>query len=203
MRGGKILFHNLNILIIDDSESMQRLIGSMLEGAVRGRLSMCRDTAAAAEMLEREPFHLLIVDRELTGECGLEFVRQTRTRPGPNRHIPVLVLSVNAFREVVLEALIAGAHSLLRKPLSRRALIGHARRALSEHWVFVPLGSRVVPLKPDIAEQLGDRPSEAEVIAALSAVVYSPAQPGEILFRITAKAEPPRQMPVRSEFVLI
>ena len=200
MRGGKAFFHNLNVLIVDDSEAMQRLIGSMLEGFIRGRLYMCRDVAAAADTLDREPFHLLIVDRELSGECGLEFVRQTRSRPGPNRTLPILVLSVHASREVVLEALMSGAHSLLRKPLSRRALTGHVERALADPRVFVPLGGHVVPLKPDVAMELGTAPSAPAVITALSASVYSPAQPGETMSAIFAD---PRTPDAGREVVLI
>lgn len=180
MAGDKVFFRSLKTLIIDDSEGMQRLLGEMLAGCIRGRLVACRTLDRAAAALEADAFDLAIVDREMGGDDGLEFVRHLRSRRGMHRQIPVVVLSVNASRETLLEALLSGAHSVLRKPVSRRDLHAHVRRALSDQRSFVPFMGHVVPLNRSMAWQLGDSPEATAVIEAVAAMVGRATSAGDV-----------------------
>lgn len=177
MSGDKVFHRNINTLILDDSEGMQRLFAEMLSGCVRGRVAACRTTAKALAALEADAYDLAIVDREMAGEDGLEFVRHVRARRGVNQHMPIVVLSVNTSRETLLETLLSGAHSLLRKPVSRRDLHAHVRRALTEPRTFVQFTSHVLPLSRSLAWQLGGTPQPTEVIEALAAAIAGAASP--------------------------
>lgn len=172
MAGDKVFFRSLTTLILDDSEGMQRLLGEMLAGCVQGRVVACRSLARATAALDNDAFDLALVDRELGGDDdGLDFVRHIRSHRGLHQQIPIVVLSVNASRETLLEALMSGAHSMLRKPVSQRDLHAHVRRALTEQRVFVPFTSHVVPLTRSMAWQLGTNPEAAPVIEAIAATV--------------------------------
>jgi DNA-binding response OmpR family regulator len=171
MAGDKVFFRSLTTLILDDSEGMQRLLGEMLAGCVRSRVVTCRSLDRAEAALNSDAFDLALVDRELGDHDGLDFVRHIRSRRGLHQHIPIVVLSVNASRETLLEALMSGAHSVLRKPVSQRDLNAHVRRALSEQRVFVPFTSHVVPLTRSMAWQLGTNPEPTTVIEAIAATV--------------------------------
>ncbi len=97
-----------------------------------------------------------MIDRELANEDGLEFVRRVRARRGLHQTLPVAVLSVNLSREIVLETLLSGAHTLVRKPPSRHDLHVHVRCALSGERVFTPFASHMIPLRRSIAWKLSD-----------------------------------------------
>ncbi len=174
MSGDKMFFRELNTLIIDDSDGMQRLLAEMLGGCVRGHITACRTVEKGLDELEREYFGLAVIDRELANEDGLEFVRRVRARRGLHQKLPVVVLSVNSSREIVLETLLSGAHTLVRKPLSRHDLHVHVRRALSEERVFTPFASHMIPLRRSIAWKLGRNPTPQAIIEGLAATMTLP-----------------------------
>jgi CheY-like chemotaxis protein len=177
----KVFHRSINTLILDDSEGMQRLLAEMLAGCVRGRVAACRTIAKATAALDADAFDLAIVDREMAGEDGLEFIRQVRAKRGMHVHMPIVALSVNTSRETLLEALLSGAHSVLRKPVSRRDLHAHVRRALTEQRTFVQFTSHVLPLSRSLAWQLGGTPPATEVIEALAAAIARATSPHEAL----------------------
>lgn len=163
---------DINMLVVDDSEGMQRLIGSMVEGWLRGRLYMCKNAAAAFDTLESDEFDIALVDRELAGESGLDFVRTLRARSGRNQRLPVVVMTVDPSREVMLEAILSGANSVLAKPLSIRTLSQHLARAISAKPVHVPFGPLTLPLSPAMARDLGPAPDGWAVIETVAASIY-------------------------------
>lgn len=163
---------DINMLVLDDSEGMQRLIGTMVEGWLRGRLYMCKNTAAAFDTLESDEFDIALVDRELTGECGLEFVRTLRARTGRNQHLPVVAMTVDPSREVMLEAILSGANSVLAKPLSIRTLSLHLARAISANPIHVPFGPLALPLSPAMARDLGPTPDGWAIIETIASSIY-------------------------------
>lgn len=169
---------NLTILFADASEGAHRLMPLLLEGCVSGRLFLCRNAATTEDALEREAFDLIIVNGD-SGAEALATVRALRSRPDVNRTAPVLVLMAKASRDTIFGALLAGAHSVLRKPFCRRDLASHLHRLLSEPRVFVPFGRGVIPLTEPMASQLGPAPDRVAVIAALRACVYDKVLPGD------------------------
>jgi DNA-binding response OmpR family regulator len=179
MSGDKVFHRSVHTLILDDSEGMQQLLAEMLQGCVRGRVAACRTIEKAQAALEADAFDLAIVDREMASEDGLAFVRHVRSKRGMHQHMPIVALSVNTSREMLLEALLSGAHSVLRKPVSRRDLHAHVRRALSEQRTFVQFTSHVLPLSRSLAWQLGGTPQPADVIEALAAAIARTTSPHE------------------------
>lgn len=176
MRPNALNSQDINVLVLDDSEGMRRLISSMLVGRVKGRLYLCATTLDAAEMLESERFHVALIDRELGREDGLEYIRQIRTRPGPHQTMPIVAMTVNASREILLEALMSGANSVIRKPASTRALGAHITQAVTVKARYVPFGPHVVPFAPPLSTYVGDNPSPQRIIETLAGAVYRPAE---------------------------
>lgn len=174
MSGDKVFFRELNTLIVDDSDGMQRLLAEMLGGCVKGHITSCRTVDQALDELDREYFGLAVIDRELGHDDGLEFVRRVRARRGLHQKLPIVAMSVNASREVVLETLLSGVHTLVRKPLSRHDLHVHVRRALSEERVFVPFAGHEIPLRRSIAWKLGRNPTPQAIIEAIAATLTPP-----------------------------
>jgi two-component system, chemotaxis family, chemotaxis protein CheY len=109
----------LRVLIIDDSRATRMVIrnfmrefGFTTEEAVDGN--------DALNFLSRDSnFDLFVVDWEMPGISGVEFVRQFRARPVTGNPIPILMATtVNAF-ERIAEALEAGASDYIMKPFTK------------------------------------------------------------------------------------
>lgn len=190
-RGIKVL-DDVNILILDDSEAMQRLLGTMVGGWLKGRLYMCRSTEEALETLETDELDLALVDRELWGECGLEFVRTLRARTGPTQHMPIVAMTVDPARDVILECLLSGANSVLAKPLSIRTLALHLHNLLACNSAFVPLGPIVLPVSGQVAGHLGADPDGWRVVEAIASPLYRrlPGEPARGM-ELPAAPKPP------------
>lgn len=178
MRQRSDKFPNLTILFADASEGAHRLMPLLLEGCVSGRLFVCRDAATMEDALEGEAFDLVIVNGD-NGAEALATVRALRTRPDVNRTAPVLFLTSKVSRDTIFGALLAGAHSVLRKPFCRRDLACHLHRLLTEPRIFVPFGKGFLPLTESMARQLGPAPDPVAIIAALRASVYERVLPGD------------------------
>jgi len=190
-RADRSVLDDVNILILDDSEPMQRLIATMVDGWLRGRLYMCRTTHEAFHTLETDEFDIALVDRELWGECGLEFVRTLRMREGAHRHMPIVAMTVEPSRETVLECFLSGANSILAKPLAIRTLANHLRHLLAAQPAFVPFGPYHLPVNTDLAARLGDNPDGWDVVAAIAAPLYR-RNPGSTLPTTKAPNQPAR-----------
>ncbi len=76
---------------------------------------------------------------------------------GATTHLPVVVMTVDPSREVMLEAILSGANSVLAKPLSIRTLSQHLARAISANPIHVPFGPLALPLSLAMARDLGPR----------------------------------------------
>ncbi|MEK7867220.1 MAG: response regulator [Planctomycetota bacterium] len=98
--------------------------------AQRGLVVYPAGTAAAAtsETLQRMP-DVLVLTHPIGTDDGLEFVRQVRKHPRTQR-TPVIVIPSNPSREVVEEAIRAGANDFLVRPVTPGALLKKVGKAL-------------------------------------------------------------------------
>jgi two-component system chemotaxis response regulator CheY len=84
-----------------------------------------KDTVAAADgrevmrLIQRQPFDLLMLDWHMPGRSGLEVVRAVRGRGG---EMPIVMVSAEAARDQIVEALRAGASDYILKPFDAKTL---------------------------------------------------------------------------------
>lgn len=113
----------LNIVVIDNSRTMQTILRSMLQ-PLRARRVRIYDTAADAlrEMLI-EPPNLILTDWVMMPTSGYRLLRIIRHRSmAPLCFVPVVVVTGHATRSAVESAFRMGAHSVMVKPLSPHAM---------------------------------------------------------------------------------
>ena len=105
----------MRTLVVDDSASMRRLLGDVLEE--RGHESVAVDTAerGLAAHLEH-PFDIMLVDWTLPAMSGLDLCREIRSMPGGDDVI-ILVVTGRSRVEDLTAVLDAGASDYLAKPL--------------------------------------------------------------------------------------
>ncbi len=121
----------MKILVVDDDPVTQHVVTAVL--ANLGHTSeSCHDAGAAWERFEDEGYDVVITDRDMPGESGLDLVRRIRAHAS-GRHIYVILLTALDSLESAVEGMESGADDYLLKPLDpallRLRLISAARVA--------------------------------------------------------------------------
>jgi DNA-binding NarL/FixJ family response regulator len=143
----------LKILIIDDHPMLRHGLKDILTREL-DELSVAeaKDSRAAAELLGKEKWNLILLDINLPGRSGFEVLSDVqRLCPGT----PVLVLSVYPEKEFAVRAFKLGAAGYLNKQTACDELIAAVKRVLG--------GGKYVSaaLAEIMAGSLGQTPAQA------------------------------------------
>ena len=111
-------------MVIDDSPFSLELTAQALIGFGMKVRHACESAAEAIAILQNHPVDLILVDCEMPGMSGYEFVRWLR-RSGlePNAFAPVIMTAAHVRRSKVSEARDCGANFLITKPFSAGVLL--------------------------------------------------------------------------------
>ncbi len=118
-----------NILIVDDSTTMRRMVMASLRELNGVSFSEAATGLEAIERLGLAPVDLMILDMNMPDMHGMEVLDFVRRYPS-YRHIPVIVLTTRGDDESRAAALKAGAATYMTKPFPPAALAGQARELL-------------------------------------------------------------------------
>jgi len=113
--------HERVIVVADDSISVRKFVGRMLEKNGY-RVKLAADGLEAAELVAQHGCHLVITDLEMPRMTGYELMVQLRQSPA-TRRIPVMVVTSRAGAKHRDRALKEGAVSFLTKPVQEDQLI--------------------------------------------------------------------------------
>jgi CheY-like chemotaxis protein len=103
------------ILLVDDSISVRRFVGQMLERA-GFQVVTTGDGAEALRQLAESPFDVVVTDLEMPRVNGYELIEDVRRRPGL-RDLPVVVLTTRAGDKHVALARHLGVEHYVTKPV--------------------------------------------------------------------------------------
>ena len=115
----------LRILVIDDLPFTRQLIVRLLEELGVQSVNVAADGVEGLKAFDEsvDGFDLIICDLEMPNMDGVEFVKKLREKaPLPNADVPVLIVTGHSEPEIVQNALEAGIHGYLVKPVSKQAL---------------------------------------------------------------------------------
>jgi CheY-like chemotaxis protein len=146
------------ILVVDDSPTILKVVGAILER--RGfQAETARDGAAGlAKLEEPEPFDLVLVDFVMPKMNGFQFCRELRRRP-KSKSLPVVLMSAKSdrIRQQFVEQ--TGALDAISKPFDARSLVLVIEGALAK----AKAGRTQLALD---LETLDDEPSDPPVSRA-------------------------------------
>ena len=116
------------ILVIEDTESLQRLLLSLLEDDYQTHaLTEAKDGLEVCKTFKPD---LILLDIMLKGDIdGLSFLRLLKTNNELN-HIPVILMSAIAASDIVTDGLTIGANDYLIKPFDLKQLLLKIRNLL-------------------------------------------------------------------------
>ncbi len=127
------------IIVADDSISVRKFVGRMLEKNGY-RVKLAADGMEAAELVTQHGCHLVITDLEMPRMTGYELMVQLRQSP-TTRRIPVMVVTSRAGAKHRDRAMKEGATAFLTKPVQEDQLIAAVEQLMgSEMRPTVPVG---------------------------------------------------------------
>jgi len=113
--------HERVVVVADDSISVRKFVGRMLEKNGY-RVKLAADGLEAAELVAQHGCHLVITDLEMPRMTGYELMVQLRQSP-TTRRIPVMVVTSRAGAKHRDRAMKEGATAFLTKPVQEDQLL--------------------------------------------------------------------------------
>lgn len=116
------------VLVVDDDEFERKLAGELLSAAPYDLLFASNGTEALSLMAERRP-DLILMDMVMPEINGLETLRRLKASDW-FANIPVMMITGQSDKDLVVECLKAGAVDFVVKPLDREVLLKKVERFL-------------------------------------------------------------------------
>ena len=112
---------NMKILTVDDFSTMRRIIRNMLRQLGYNNVVEAEDGAEALSLLQREKVDFVISDWNMPNMNGLDLLKAIRADDNL-KPLPVLLVTAEALKENVVEALKAGVNNYVIKPFTAETL---------------------------------------------------------------------------------
>jgi two-component system chemotaxis response regulator CheY len=112
---------NMKILTVDDFSTMRRIVRHILRQLGYNNIVEAEDGATGLEILRQEDIDFVISDWNMPNMSGLELLKAIRS-DDKLKDIPVLLVTAEALKENVLEAVKAGANGYIVKPFTPETL---------------------------------------------------------------------------------
>jgi two-component system chemotaxis response regulator CheY len=111
----------MRFLIIDDSMPMRRIVANVLARLGHTNVLLAANGREALKRMESEPVDFVITDWFMPEMNGLELVRRMREKDA-TREVPVVIITGNAARSDVAEAVRLGVNGYVLKPFTAETL---------------------------------------------------------------------------------
>jgi two-component system chemotaxis response regulator CheY len=114
------------VLVADDSSTMRKIILRSLQAVGVPNAVEAADGVEAVAKFQEQPFDLVLTDWNMPNKNGLEVIREIRAL---NATVPIIMVTTEAEKSRVLEAIQAGVSDYLVKPFTAETL----REKLDKH----------------------------------------------------------------------
>jgi len=108
---------NAKILIVDDMQTMRRLLKSALTDLGFTDVTDVDGGRTALAMLEKGNFELVITDWNMPDMAGIDLLRAIRANERL-KDLPVMMVTAEAKKEQIMEAAQAGVNGYVVKPFN-------------------------------------------------------------------------------------
>ena len=127
-RSSFIIPNMSDILLVEDKESLRRVLRLTLEHAGYG-VTEAADARAALQEIARAPYRLVLTDLRMPHGSGLDVLRAARAA---DPFVPVVVMTAYGSIDEAVQAMKEGAHDFLQKPVDSNHLLLLVERALEQ-----------------------------------------------------------------------
>lgn len=105
----------MNVLIVDDYQSMRRMLADILRHAGFKSFYYAEDGEIALKRMREAPIDLVFLDWDMPNMTGLECLEKMREEP-QWKDIPVVMVTAEAEKEQVMQAIKSGVSQYIVKP---------------------------------------------------------------------------------------
>lgn len=139
-------FEGAVTMVIDDSDFARELTVQALAGFGLKVRYACSSAADAIAILGEIPIDLILVDADMPGMSGYEFVRWLRrSKLEPNAFAPVIMTAAHVRSSKVTESRDCGANFLITKPFSSLTLLERIVWVSRDNRPFLEVGDYLGP----------------------------------------------------------
>ncbi len=107
------------VLVADDSKTMRKIISRSLEAVGVSSVIEAADGGQAVALFKLNSFDMVLTDWNMPVKSGLEVTREIRAL---NTEVPILMITTEAEKRRVMEAIEAGVTDYLIKPFTSDTL---------------------------------------------------------------------------------
>ena len=113
---------NINILIVDDYQTMLRIIKNLLKQVGFNNVDEATDGSMAYSMLQKKNYGLVISDWNMEPMTGLDLLKQVRASNENYKNVPFIMVTAESKTENVIAAKQAGVNNYIVKPFNAETL---------------------------------------------------------------------------------
>jgi two-component system, chemotaxis family, chemotaxis protein CheY len=131
-------YSHLRALIVEDTESMRKLLRSLLHAVgIKYVIEAVDGEEGYLELCSRTP-DLIFTDLSMARADGIAFTRRVRTADdSPNRYVPIVMVTGHTDRQSVETARDAGVTEFLAKPVTASNLVARLAEIVERPRPFV------------------------------------------------------------------
>ena len=113
---------NMSILVVDDQQSMRRIIINLLRQIGFTNFEEAADGENALTQLKSKTFQLILSDWHMEPMTGIDLLRSIRASNENYKNVPVILITAEEKVENILAAKQAGVNNYIKKPFSAEIL---------------------------------------------------------------------------------
>ncbi|MBI4389329.1 MAG: response regulator [Nitrospinae bacterium] len=114
-------YETKKVMVVDDSSVMRQIIKNNLKQLGFSHISDAEDGAMGLKKLGEEPVDLIVSDWNMPKMTGIEFLKAVRA-DAKYKAIPFLMVTSEADKEKIMEAVQAGVSQYIVKPFNANQL---------------------------------------------------------------------------------
>jgi two-component system chemotaxis response regulator CheY len=113
---------NMKILVVDDFPTMRRIVKTLMRQNGFSDFTEAEDGARALEILRKTPeIEFVVSDWNMPNMTGIELLKAVRADP-KLKHLPFLMVTAEAEKENIIEAVKSGVSNYVVKPFTGQTL---------------------------------------------------------------------------------
>lgn len=112
---------SVNVLVVDDFPTMRRIVVNLLKQLGFERIREAENGLHAWTVMQEEAIDFVVTDWNMPKMTGIELLKTIRA-DAKYRSVPVLMVTAEADKECILQAIQAGVNNYIVKPFTAEVL---------------------------------------------------------------------------------
>lgn len=125
---------SIKVLVVDDMSTMRRIVKNVLKQIGYTNIEEAENGQDGLNKLKAGGFGLVVSDWNMPVMMGIDMLRAIRADPNL-KHIPVLMVTAEAQKENIIEAVQAGVSNYVVKPFTAEALLEKLQKIFAKKTV--------------------------------------------------------------------